>query len=128
MTENAERVVIAGVPRAGKTTLARQMTDDVRSTDDLISLGWSEASAAAAAWFNEPGPWVVEGMAAPRALRKWLEAHPTGRPCDRVIWLAHTREKHSPGQQAMGKGASTVMREIAGELRRRGVIVEDPRS
>lgn len=117
------RLAIAGVPRAGKTTLAEEMGGG-RSTDDLIGLGWSEASLEASGWFDEPGPWVVEGMAVPRALRKWLAAHSTGTPCDRLTWLGKPHEKHSPGQAAMGKGAETVMQGIVGELRNRGVAVE----
>lgn len=117
------RVAIAGVPRAGKTTLAEEMGGG-RSTDDLIGLGWSEASLEASGWFDLPGPWVVEGMAVPRALRKWLAAYPTGTPCDRLIWLGRPHAEQSPGQAAMGKGAATVMHEIVGELRARGVAVE----
>lgn len=116
------RRAIAGVPRAGKTTLARTL-GAVRSTDDVMGLGWSGASDEVAAWLDEPGPLVVEGMAVPRALRKWLRAHPEGRPVDEVVWLGTPREELTPGQRRMGAGADTVMREIESELRRRGVIV-----
>jgi hypothetical protein len=49
-------------------------------TDDLIALGWSEASAAVIPWISRPGPWIIEGVAVPRALRKWFAANPTGKP------------------------------------------------
>lgn len=115
------RRAIAGVPRAGKTTLGRELSKDVRSTDDTVGLGWSAASDRVAGWLNEPGDLVLEGMAVPRALRKWLERNPVGRPVDQVIWLATARETLSEGQEAMGKGAETVLKEIEPELRRRGV-------
>ena len=95
----------------------------VRHTDHLIHLGWSEASAAAALWFDTPGPWVVEGVAAPRALRKWLAAHPEGKPCDVLIVLTEPHEPLTPGQAAMAKGCETVLREVRGELERRGVEI-----
>ena len=95
----------------------------IRHTDHLIHLGWSEASAAAALWLDVPGPWIVEGVAAPRALRKWLAAHPDGRPCDVLIVLPEPRAVLTPGQVTMTKGCVTVLREIWSELERRGVEI-----
>lgn len=121
------RIVIAGVPKAGKTTLALggQYPGRVLHTDALIRpKAWSEVSAEAAAWFNEPGPWVIEGVAAVRALRKWLAWHPTGRPCDRVLWLGSPRIELECGQATLAKGCWTVWRGIRDEVRARGVIVE----
>lgn len=146
------RVCIAGGPRTGKTTLAAKLAANVvmlecascgwpasehdcdtpnlapvatpvRHTDDLIDLGWSEASAAAALWFDEPGPWIVEGVAVPRALRKWLAAHPEGKPCDVVHWLEEPMDLRSKGQIAMGKGCETVWMEIHDALTERGVRI-----
>lgn len=122
------RIVIAGGPKTGKTTLAKSfvfpgVTFTTRHTDNLIHLGWSEASAAAALWFDEPGPWIVEGVATPRALRKWIAAHPHGKPCDVVHWLEDPHEELTPGQAAMTKGCATVWEEIVDELRARGVEI-----
>jgi hypothetical protein len=137
------RICIAGGPRTGKTTLAGRLiaTDPVdfmsaargatspadlnpvRHTDNLMHLGWSEASEAAALWFDEPGPWIVEGVAVPRALRKWLAAHPEGKPCDVVHWLEEPRDLRSKGQIAMGKGCETVWMEIHDALTERGVRI-----
>lgn len=114
------RRAIAGVPRAGKTTLGR-MLGPVRSTDDLLPADWSRQSDEAARWFDEPGDLLVEGMAVPRALRKWLRSHPVGKPVDEVVWLGVPRENLSESQASMGKGARTVLEEIAPELQRRGV-------
>ncbi|MDQ5871618.1 MAG: hypothetical protein M3547_05370 [Acidobacteriota bacterium] len=122
------RIVVAGSPRAGKSTLASRLgIARVRSADEVMGLGWSEASELiAGSWFDEPGPWVIEGVAAGRALRKWLAANPEGRPCDRLLVLERPCEALSKGQATMGKGVQTVLNEIRGELERRGVVVEYP--
>lgn len=114
------RVAIAGFPRAGKTTLGGP---GARSTDSVMGLGWSESSEHVAGWFSEPGPLTVEGMAVPRALRKWLDSNPVGRPVDEVVWLTHPREKLTSGQESMGRGAETVLNAIRADLERRGVKI-----
>lgn len=121
-----DRVAIAGGPRVGKSTLADKLASGrlVHRTDDLVHLGWSEASAAAANWFDIlEGPRIFEGVAIGRALRKWLAAHPEGRPVDTVLWLQVPFEERTKGQETMAKGCSTVWVEILPELLRRGVIV-----
>lgn len=84
-----------------------------KSTDDLTHLGWSEASLAASYWFDESGPWVIEGVAIPRALRKWHERHPDKPPpVDKVIKLTRKYRELAPGAVSMGKGIDKVMDEI----------------
>lgn len=140
------RIVILGGPKTGKTTLAEHFSlggtwtpehgtgpgrargpgaKAVRHTDDLISLGWSEASQAASAWFDEPGPWIIEGVAAVRALRKWRDQHPGERPpVDRVIYLTRPFVDLTPGQRSMAKGVDTVWEEIVDWLRHHGISIE----
>lgn len=118
----SKKIAVAGVPRAGKTTYAQSLPN-ARSTDELVPLGWSEASAKAAGWFNDNDVDVVEGVAVPRALRKWLEANPEGKPCDEVHWFNQPRIPLTPGQSAMAKGCRTVFDEIRPELERRGVKI-----
>lgn len=119
------RLAIAGVPKGGKTTRAAKETGPVYHTDDLIGdREWSEASAEAMTWFDRPGPWVIEGVAVPRALRKWLAAHAGGKPADLVLWMGTPRQDLTKGQAAMAKGCQTVMREIIPLLERCGVKVE----
>ena len=148
------RICITGGPVTGKTTLARKLVldhaccrgtrfpyiDDGRRpsgcqyalhTDDLIEatkhLGkdaWSEMSRLASLWLDEPGPWVIEGVAVSRALRKWHAAHPGERaPVDRVILLATPFGNRSKGQIAMAKGVETVHAEIIPWLLDSGVEV-----
>lgn len=125
----SERLAILGAPRTGKTALAGTLATErncaPRSTDELIGLGWSEASEAAAAWFDDPANQIIEGVAVARALRKWLAAHPEGKPVDRLIILTNAPfEAHTPGQATMGKGINTVLAEIEPQLRARGVAIE----
>lgn len=139
------RICITGGPRTGKTTLAAgiekafnsipygtTVTTSVRHTDDLIDqckhLGkdaWSAASAEAMKWLDEPGPWIIEGVAVSRALRKWREAHPgEPPPVDRVIYMDEPHETLSKGQATMAKGVRTVHDEIEGWLEEHGVTTE----
>lgn len=119
------RIAIAGGPRCGKTTLAATLGAElVRCSDDVATLGWSEASAEVATWFDAPGPWVIEGVALARALRKWLATNPEGAPCDVVHLLNKPYVELTPGQATMAKGCITVWTGIEAELRRRGVRIE----
>lgn len=123
-----KRILILGGPRTGKTTLANKLGAErgipVRGMDDLIgAFDWSAASAEAARWMDDPGPWIIEGVQGARALRKWLAAHPEGQPADLII---HCQKPHVPltaGQIAMGKGCLTVWGEVAAEVVRRGALV-----
>jgi hypothetical protein len=115
------RIVIAGGPRTGKTTLAASLGLPVLHTDDLIPLGWVPAGAAVAEWIDQPGPWVIEGVTAPRALRRWLKRNPSGAPCDLIAFLARPAIPRTRGQEAMAKGCAKIFTEIAPVLAARGV-------
>lgn len=143
------RICITGGPRTEKTTLAigiAMRTHDtgcpmtpvphegdctcsphtLRHTDDLIGkLEWSDASAEAARWLDEPGPWVIEGVAVSRALRKWHDQHPDQPPpVDRVIYLENPHEDLSKGQAAMAKGVRKVHDEVEAWLNEHGITTE----
>lgn len=119
------RICITGGPRTGKTTLASKLQCDdlvagltgarIWHTDEMIDLGWSEASRFIAEhWFDEPGPWIIEGVAVSRALRKWRDAHPgEPPPCDQIIYLDEPYETLTHGQRTMAKGVRTVHDELA---------------
>lgn len=135
------RIVILGGPRTGKTTLAEELHRQqmaawgrpivdiegplLRHSDDEIDRRWSEASARVARYLDDPGPWIIEGVALARALRKWREAHPgEPPPVDRVIRLTAPYVELTKGQATMAKGEETVWREIEPWLVEHGVEVE----
>ncbi len=118
------RQIIAGGPRTGKTTLAMKSGGTVLHTDDLISMGWSEASQFIADDWMKRQQFCIEGIATVRALRKWLEANPSGKPCDEVIWLDIPKVSREKGQETMAKGCLKVWNEIRPELALRGVRIK----
>jgi hypothetical protein len=121
----AERIVLIGGPRVGKSTKAAELALDtghlVWCSDEYRDVEWSKASALAMERLETPGPWILEGCAMVRALRKWLKAHPEGRPCDLLLARFEPREKVSFAQQTMGKGVKHILIEIRRELALRGV-------
>jgi broad-specificity NMP kinase len=121
------RIVICGGPKTGKTTLSQTLKPQVFHADDYIHLGWSEASQAIADLFDQyaASAWVIEGVACVRALRKWLDSHPTGKPCDRVILLMEVKsmDGYTSRHSSMSAGVHTVFQEIEPELLARGVEV-----
>lgn len=118
------RLVIVGGPKTGKTTLAESLPLPALHTDDLIGQrDWSSASAEVATWFDRPGPWVVEGVAAVRALRKWLALHPDGVPCDEVRVLDAPKAERTAEQDAMATACATVWAEVEPLLAERSVAI-----
>jgi hypothetical protein len=122
------RIAIAGVPRAGKSSFALQLERatgyPVVHADDFVALGWSEASDEVARRLYTPGPYILEGVAVTRGLRKALDIGPD-RPCDRVHWFGDAREAHSRGQASMATADRKRFSEMRAELERRGVQVID---
>ena len=128
------RICITGGPCTGKTTLAVQLDAEygnfgvpsIYHTDDLMHLDWSEASLAASKWLDLPGPWIIEGVAMSRAIRKWIKAwdRASPPPLDKLIILSDPFEEPTSGQRTMAKGVATVTAEIEPWLREFGVVVE----
>lgn len=123
------RTVVTGIPRSGKSTFAGRLAEEhdvaVWHCDDVVHLGWSESSALVATWLSRPGPWVIDGCAAARALRKWMRAHPgDAPPVDRVIVMTEPMIELSDAQARMGKGVLTVLNELSGWLKHRIQVCE----
>lgn len=123
------RILIAGGPRTGKTTLAaklsKQLGIPVKHTDDLIGIvDWSGASLKVAGWMSMRGPWIIEGVAAGRAIRKFMAAYPSTKPADRILWSNTAHVPRDYGQEAMAKGCETVWSEVLPALKRLGIHVE----
>ncbi len=80
---------------------------------------WSDASQYIAdVWFNRRGPWVIEGVATARALRKWFDDGNREPPCDQVLLFvaAHPGATVTAGQETMAKGVMTVWADVAPKL------------
>jgi dephospho-CoA kinase len=122
--------VVAGGPRSGKSTLAAKLSDyyrvPVHGTDELMRLGWSESSEAASRWLERHGPWICEGVAMPRALRKFLARVPDRAPADLVIFINEAVDARIDGQETMAKGCRTVFDEILPALLATGAQVITP--
>jgi len=126
----SKRIVICGGCRTGKTTLAERLAKEtghyLKGTDSLIEhADWSRASEIASYWFDIEGDWIVEGVAAVRALRKWLARNPDGRPCDVCYWSNVAHVDLSLGQHRMNQGCFTVWNQVRDELLVRGVRIEE---
>ena len=119
------KLIIAGGPRTGKTTLADSMSSsNVGHTDELIPLGWSKGSVTVVAWIDNPNLDVIEGVTVLRGLRKWLRLNDAGKPCDKLVYLRGPFEELNRGQAAMTRGCWSVFQQIRPYLQDRGVTVE----
>lgn len=135
------RIVITGVPRSGKTSVANALSKaidtergirpvenlhhPVRHTDDLVGkCGWSGASLEAATWLDTPGPWIIEGVTTIRALRKWAWRSPKHlKPCDYIFWAEAPHGPITAEQRTLMKGCQTIWARLYDELAMRGVVV-----
>lgn len=124
-----QKVVICGGPRTGKSTMGKDLSErlklDYREGDELYRAGvdWSESSLEICFWMDDPGPWVIEGVQVPRALRKWMNRHSEGKPCEVAIWLGERQDTWEQRHEPMEKGCKKVWAEVAPMLRARGVKV-----
>lgn len=129
------RIAIAGVPSAGKTSEAKTISEgcgiELQQTDTLIHRDWSAASLEVAGWFNLAGPWIVEGVTVPRAIRKWFKHQAEDpmqwsvyqTPCDVLLWLGEPHEILEGRRLAMAKTCNSVLTEITPRLTELGVQV-----
>jgi adenylate kinase family enzyme len=127
------RILIAGRPKTGKTTLALQLSQQfgypVRHADDInASHSWSNQSLEVAAWMESPGPYIIEGVTVVRAIRKWLERSiDATKPCDIVYWGATPFVALDKNQTKLGLGCLTIWGQVHDELVRRGVQIKQVR-
>ncbi len=120
------RVVVTGVPRSGKSRLARELDPDAFGTDEFWHLGMqkSDQSQAIREALDDGGP-VMEGVMVVYGLRRWLRDNPTGAPVEKVVWLDTPLERYSPGQERMAEQLRKAWGDVREELKSRGVEVEE---
>jgi hypothetical protein len=102
LLDQHQRIVIAGGPRCGKTTLASLVTDRfVLATDDYMNLPWADVPNLINAKLVDMPAFVLEGVQAGRCLRKGLKV-------DCVIWLSAPMTTTNKAQRSMAKGIEKV--------------------
>jgi hypothetical protein len=120
------KIVIGGGCRCGKSTLAEALGREhglpVYRADDLMHMGWSEASDAFADVIAYGRDGIYEGVAAVRAMRKLIKRMGS-RPCTRYLHLTRAWTPLTPRQAGLNTAVETVWRDVAPKLRARGVIV-----
>jgi broad-specificity NMP kinase len=123
------KIAITGYPNSGKSTLADLLHlitgAEVMRTDSLLDThDWSELSQAVSEWFEIDSDWIIEGVAVPRALRKWHARHPfEAPPFDIFVFMRRPHINYRPGQRAMANGMDTVMLELWSWLRHTDVTI-----
>lgn len=132
------RIIIVGGPKSGKTETSNALskiiyertipgfTIPLRHTDDLIGKGlsWSEESLHVSTWFDDPGPWIIEGIVTVRALKKWLARSPIHeKPADYIFYAEVARVPLNLKQQALMKQCNDVWKEVWLPLLSSGVVV-----
>lgn len=104
------RVLIAGGPGTGKTTLADAIAQPLTvHTDDLLDVPWSEQRGAVTAWAaanRDAAAWLIEGVTIARCLRhgELLDQGPT-----LVLYLTTVRRTLSPAARRLGESVDRWM-------------------
>ena len=117
------RLLILGVPKAGKTTLSKHLSAEGRRLipTDYLTVG------ELVSWLDMPGPWIMEGVTLVRALMEWLDKHhfhPELRPADTIIWMPDPKITLTKGQQNMAAGLCTVWESVRLRCQFRGTKIE----
>lgn len=116
------KIILAGGPKTGKTALsgvlsARHAIKNVKHTDSLREgRTWDEIVQQVSHWYDEEGPWIIEGVVTPHALVSWFTRNSHGKPADVVIFLGKGLEHRSARQLSMAKGCLTVWNHVLPHL------------
>jgi broad-specificity NMP kinase len=128
--EEEMKDIILGGPKTGKTTLANELGEQtgrpVFHTDDLIPhMEWSELSEYVCNhWVTMEGDWIIEGVAACRALRKFLATGQTMPPDLTITVLTTPKVTLTPRQAALGKATETIWNEIEANVLISGATIK----
>lgn len=117
------RIIIAGGPKTGKTALSgvlstRYGITDVRHTDSLREgRTWEAIVDQVSHWYDDEGPWIIEGVVTPHALVQWFTRNNFEKPADVVLFLEKGMEHRTPKQLSLAKGCMTVWKHVLPHLR-----------
>lgn len=117
------RIIVAGGPKVGKTALSKKLSAhygirNVKHTDELREgRTWEAIVEQVSYWYDEEGPWIVEGVVTPHALVTWFSRNSVGKPADVALYLENEREPRSARQTSMAKGCMTVWKHVLPHLR-----------
>lgn len=125
------RILIAGLPKTGKTTLALRLGNSlsipVRHADELNKThAWSAQSLEVAAWMGVRSPWIIEGVTVVRAIRKWMNSS-RDKPADVIYWGSEPYLPLDDNQRRLGAGCATIWSGLLTELGKRNVEIRQVR-
>lgn len=126
--EGWPRIIICGGPRTGKSTLAVRAGEryglPVKFGDSLVGThDWSDASLEVSTWMDDPSSWIIDGVVAVRAIRKWLNRNHMMSLGALVVFLRDPIQVQTDKQRSMSKAIETIWREIEPELIARGTKI-----
>jgi len=118
------KLLIIGVPRAGKTTRAIAIQQQyvagaeaigqallpIHHTDKMITqYEWSVFSDKVCDMLKQPGPWIIEGCSAVRGLRKYLKEG--NKPDFEIEWLDKVYIPHEGRQKGFAASLVSIWKE-----------------
>lgn len=113
------RVVIAGGPRVGKSTLFRSMALDYPvaiGTDDFMHLPWEAVPNAVISVLERSDDWLLEGVQALRVLRRWIRDRTDYPGVDLVYYLTEPMAARTPRHWSMAKAIDKHWRDVVPRL------------
>lgn len=113
------RIVIAGGPRTGKSTLFRSLALDFAvaiGTDDFMDRPWDAVPDAIVDVLEKHDEFLLEGVNAARVLRRWIRDRQTFPGIDVCYYLTSPMVPQTKAQASMTKAIATVWKDVLPRL------------
>lgn len=120
------RIVIAGGPRTGKSTLFRSMALDYAmavGTDDFMDRQWADVPDAVIDVLQKHDEWLLEGVNAARVLRRWIRDRDDFPGIDVCYYLTKPMTTRTKAHESMSKAIETVWRDVLPRLVADGTVI-----